>query len=593
MNSAKSFFTKGISAFQAERYQDALNFFTEAIMQDDQRRELLYSVYDSRAATYEKLNLVNDALRDCKSAIELAPARWQAYARAARLLLQIQRPDTAVKMADRALARLDANSKNERETNNNNNATPREHQQRRSELESIKATALSNLESVGARVATSVGGTKAKGKGKSNDVKESDQPCYASSLPTELLIEIFSLMIAQDCTALGRIIIKVCRRWRRVAWDCPALWSNLVLGKVFGASRHDPTKKAKVWLSRSKGRIQDLSVHYSAVVDTDWRENLEKELRSLRWDGVRALSIVLWDVVRYLKSISSEGALNSLQKLELKVSPPGDDLLSAAQNLTEMSLDNVYFHLESIASRALRRVTIKDCSYGDHHIFEILELQPFLEIFTVVDSLNLRRWNPTAEAIILIHLTHIDVSRCFYVSLKPLVMPNLRTLRISQSRDVLDSFSHLATLDLPFFEELILYQAYCKPRTLVNFLKTVPTLTRLELKGYQDVAGLVVEALAEPFEGTSSPQTNLMCPHLQHIDVSQNSDIKSATLVRLVKSRLLEDQEERIITPIQSLKIDGCPGVEPDLLPWFRKCVPMVSCVYLSKKATARRRGNH
>lgn len=36
-----------------------------------------FSIYDSRAAVFEKLGRVKDALRDSKKVIDLGPQRWQ------------------------------------------------------------------------------------------------------------------------------------------------------------------------------------------------------------------------------------------------------------------------------------------------------------------------------------------------------------------------------------------------------------------------------------------------------------------------------------------------------------------------------------
>ncbi|KAK2465362.1 hypothetical protein APHAL10511_002716 [Amanita phalloides] len=558
MSSAKSLFTKGVSAFQAGTYQDALRFFTEALSHHDQQHEqphLYYSIYDSRAATYQRMDRLNDALRDVKRAMDLVPSRWQAYARAARLLLQTRRFDAALKMANRALARLDANSPI----------------QRRTELESIRAMALSN------------GGFI--------------QPvCYISLLPTELLVEIFCLATAHDHTMLACTILRVCRHWRRVAWDCPALWTTLVVGPS-PCSRREPKKKAKAWLLRSNGHIRDLQVYANAVIHKDWRDRLEEELKSLKWDGLRSLTIESWNIVGYLESFSSEKTLGFLEKLKVidNISAQRwDSLLSAACQVTELTLDGVRCDLESISSRTLRHVVLRYCDHGQHHIFKLFERQPSLETLTALELSNPhpQPWT-RAEPLNLDHITHIDLSGCYFVSLVQLQTPNLRVLRIARSGNPLNgSFFHLAGLNLPNFEELVLSRVSCDPGPLVAFLESVPTLMHLALMGVQGLASGVVEALASRnrINSESASQTHLPCPRLEHIDVSESPDLKSASLVRLVKSRLLDNQEERATARIQSLKMDGCPRIEPDLLPWFRQHVPTVSCVYLSKKDPAWRR---
>ncbi|KAF8737721.1 hypothetical protein AX14_012390 [Amanita brunnescens Koide BX004] len=582
MTPVKSLFSKGVSAFKAGTYQDALQFFTEALGQDKEQQQkqpqLYYSIYDSRSATYEKLNRLDDALRDAEYAMVLVPARWQAYARAARLLLKTQQFARAVKMVNRAYARLEADLANESQTDEDRDARVR-HRQRCAELESIKASALRGLNG-----------------GKAPTALRTHKPsCYISLLPTELLTDIFALVTRQDHhTALARTITRVCRRWRRVALDCPALWDTLVLG----TSQREPSKRAKAWLRRSNGNIRDLCVYGDAVVHHDWRRSLEEELESLKWGGLRALTIEMWDIVGYLQSISSHEMLGTLEKLTILEDPANrthqwDTLLSATPQVTEMHLTGVRFSPQTVASRTLRHVVLKQCDYDGHHPFEFFELQPLLETLTIPRSANTYSFRPwsCANTLHLNYLTHIDISGCYSMPLEGFLMPNLRVLRLCHGGGLSErDLCHLARQNLSNFEELSFIKVNCIPLSLVEFLKTVPTLRRLELVGVGGIVTEVIEALAELAHSSSSTsQASLPCPRLEHLNVSDTPDIKSATLVRLVKSRLVADQEDLSVARIQSLKMDGCPRIEPDILPWFRQHVPVVSCIYLSKKAARMR----
>jgi len=335
-------------------------------------------------------------------------------------------------------------------------------------------------------------------------------------------------------------------------------------------------------------------VYENAVMHDDWRKRLEEELKSLKWSCLRALTIQLWDIVGYLKSISSQETLGALEKLTIvedtsTATPRWDNLLSATCQVTEMHLNGVCFNLQAIASRILRRLVIERCDYGDHHGFEFFELQPLLETLIISQTLSIRPWN-YSKPIHLNYLTHIDVSKCYMISLENLFVPNLRVLRLFQSGSLLPpDLRHLAGMRLSNFEELSLIQVAYDAKALIEFLETVPTLRRLELMALRGSVTEVIEALAEPGRSSdSTSEANLPCPRLEHLNVSDTPDIKSATLVRLVKSRFVDVQEDHAVTRIQSLKMDGCPRIEPDILPWFRQHVPVVSCMYLSKKARMR-----
>jgi F-box/TPR repeat protein Pof3 len=503
--------------------------------------------------------------------MELVPARWQAYSRTARLLLKTQQFGPAVKMVNRAYARI----KEDGSLASVDSDASARYRQLCAELETIKASALRGLND-----------------GRDIIVRPHQPSCYTSELPTELLTEIFTLVTRRDPTAIARTLIRVCRRWRQVALNCPALWDILVLGA--SESRREPRKRAKAWLRLSKGEIHDLRVFENAVMHDDWRKKLEEELKSLKWSGLRALTIQLWDIVGYLTSISSQEILGTLEKLTIvedssNTTSRWDSLLSATRQVTEMHLNGVRFNPRAIASRILRRLVIERCNYGDHHALEFFELQPFIETLIISQTVSVRPWHYT-KPIHLNYLTHMDVSKCYMMSLENLFVPNLRVLRLFQSGTLIPpDLRHLASMHLTNFEELSLSQVIYDTKTLIEFLETVPTLKRLELKAVQGSVTEVIEALAEPRQsGDSTSEARLPCPRLEHLDVSDTPDIKSATLVRLVKSRFVDVEEDHAVTRIQSLKMDGCPRIEPDILPWFRQHVPVVSCIYLSKKARIR-----
>ncbi|KAF8627497.1 hypothetical protein AX17_006308 [Amanita inopinata Kibby_2008] len=577
--SFKVLFSKGVEAFQKAKYENALQYFNEALgcdsEQQKQQERLCYLLYDSRAATYEKLGRLNDALGDVKRAARLAPARWQAYIRGARLLVEMQRFNSAVKMADLGLARLKAQSSDASTTDRENDASVGPHQQRLTELESIKATALRNIhENVPKAVPN-------KGKGKERArIPES----HISALPIELLVEIFSLVIAQDHTAFGRVILRVSRHWRRVACSCPMLWDILVLGSSTGPSRREPRKKARVWLERSRGHIRDLRVRASAIEDPDWRRGLEAELQKLKWKCLRVLSVERWDIDLYLKSKSVGGTLESLEELEI-INTNALNVIKMSGKLARLALQGVQVDLKSITTCSLRSLSLNNCQYGSQHVFRFLESHPCLETFTVEETGAALAPPWRYEGFLQMNdLTSIDLSGCLEVPLEKLMVPNLRALRLSGVLSPLErGFQHLATLNLPSFQELSLSQCFCEPKALVTFLESTPTVTVLKLTRNHKTAIGVVEAL-------SSSKIRLLCPRIQHIDVSHCPDIRSAALVRMVKSRLLDGEGEPLATRIETLKMDGCPRVEPGLLPWFREHVPVVSCTYLSRKAAAGRR---
>lgn len=85
-------FQKGVKKFKDGNYESALASFTAVSVQCPMRRDGIsddaytqaikaganvHSVYDSRAATYEKLGKLKDALKDSGQVIKVAPALVQ------------------------------------------------------------------------------------------------------------------------------------------------------------------------------------------------------------------------------------------------------------------------------------------------------------------------------------------------------------------------------------------------------------------------------------------------------------------------------------------------------------------------------------
>ena len=89
MSQWKDAFSKGIASFRGQQYEQALASFSEVSRSDSCKIRTLIiaqaislgsneaSVYDSRAAVYEKLGKRKEALLDSKQVIYLAPDLWK------------------------------------------------------------------------------------------------------------------------------------------------------------------------------------------------------------------------------------------------------------------------------------------------------------------------------------------------------------------------------------------------------------------------------------------------------------------------------------------------------------------------------------
>ncbi|PPQ95615.1 hypothetical protein CVT26_008651 [Gymnopilus dilepis] len=76
-------------------------------------------------------------------------------------------------------------------------------------------------------------------------------------LPAEVISIIFAYYI-QDSSRISRdpffalTLGRICRRWRKIAWATPNLWTSLSIGYKYGMNvAHTPVELAEEWLSRS------------------------------------------------------------------------------------------------------------------------------------------------------------------------------------------------------------------------------------------------------------------------------------------------------------------------------------------------------
>ncbi|KAH8104943.1 hypothetical protein DFH11DRAFT_1550698 [Phellopilus nigrolimitatus] len=206
-------FKQGIQLFRQGNYEESLNKFNEVrghhhretesgftrVKQAISKNSKEKSVYDSRAAAFEKLDRPVDALRDSK----------KGYVRSARLFLQVKKPEASLKMVELALDRLKGSN-----------------EKRRVELDALKQQALKDLE---------------------------PPPCFFSKLPVEICSDIFAL-VADKSNAKMLALTLICRGWREIILNMPSLWRRLVLtSKTSG-------KKVDAWLKRSRGTLSSLEI---------------------------------------------------------------------------------------------------------------------------------------------------------------------------------------------------------------------------------------------------------------------------------------------------------------------------------------------
>ncbi|KAG6868975.1 hypothetical protein C0993_006497 [Termitomyces sp. T159_Od127] len=584
----KPSFNQGITSFKELCLDEALNHFSKASQTSSSRRQVStdfqalkctggdqqHVIYDSRAAVHEKLGMHKEALRDARAVIKLAPDQWQGYARAARLFLLASKFDASLSMADMALSRIkQSNTK------------------RREEISRLKDDIL-RAQCAEAKLQRSMRNQFEK-------------------LPVELLGEVFRYALSDDPGTLIRVL-RVCSYWRNVAWTTPALWDTLILTARF------PVRKLSLWLNQSKGIIRELYVRADVTNHPEWPFS---ELANIAWDRVRVFSAVSWDVAQYIENRKlGKDSLSCLEAFEMmeerfcrRRASPG--LFSLLRNATlrsicfaksEFSWKEISDNLASLTS-----LSIHSGSKDPQYLMQALEANPGLETVKILDHFNYIC--PGRSPLRLSYLTHLELMGSWAPSLlESLVVPNLYTLIIRASSFTLDlAFNRMiATEGSIRLTHLIIDRCSIDSNVINQLLQRAENLTHLQLNSLSKCANSVIENLAGsvfPKKDKTAPLdtigTPIICPALTHIDVSQSQDVLTGPLIRLVKSRISAaaaitaweeshavnvDNEGTAPPPkcarIVSLIMDQCSQIDAAWLPWLRKNLQNVSCVYEPKQ---------
>jgi len=434
---------------------------------------------------------------------------------------------------------------------------------------------------------------------KQADHRRSDQ---FRKLPVEIFGEIARAVIQEDPTLLLPLS-HVSRQWRYVIRNHSALWSVLVL------SRRHPKEKATLWVERSKGAIRELRVQLSALDSRGWSGD---GLQRLKWEDLRICKIQKWDIMAYLRSISKPRALANLEQLEvddieLKHCLIRDPMFNQDLKLQHLSMSSTQVNLEKLTKHVtnLTCLTLRYTSSNG-------ELTAFLAANMLLESLVLHYVGgdtvTTVKQFTMPHLSSLEIRGIAPRPIFDCHMPVLRILRFDSLALPLDGvLNKMVTQSDIHLEELVLRSCrFVDSQPVILLLQNSPDLRFLEVSNIAYQATSIIEALAASFP-TSDPGPSLrtpadlsvgipvLCPYLTNLDFSRCPDVRTGSLVRLVKSRLpleelpagyqeLVSRQPPDVKRIASLAMDCCPLVDADFLSWFRQKVANVNCVYVKKR---------
>ncbi|KAF8580946.1 hypothetical protein K439DRAFT_1393208 [Ramaria rubella] len=562
-------FRRGIFAFRDLKYEQAVKHFDEAISKGGER----CNVYDSRAAAYEKLDNIKQALRDSRKAIELGPDMRHGYVRSARLFLRLGKYDTASDMIQLGLNRVQS-------------CFPA----RRLELEEMQQTILEEKEAFLAANAPKIP--------------------YFSKLPVELISHIFLCGVEMDI-AFPILASIVCSRWRTVALSTPRLWQCISISYM------RPAKKMILWSERSKNHITGLRIRSSIskmqLKDTFdvCNPNLSRTLKSLHCEldplvlsthliNIPHFNILHFDLHDIQLSLPFRGSSDRTTELRTVVVPlaplvPLDRASSARCLMVEgYSIDwsKIVPQLSFLRILAIRGATAQPPPVKT--LLKLLAANPKLEKVTFDAGIHLPEVEITnipgiQDRISLPCLTYLELVGVMDARglVSSLLLNRLEHFTISRSKTLVDEIFHVLQPSAEALTELSILECIFKPERLAPYLQRMSHLTKLEITKTASTMDIIVNAVAGGCRVDG--ETELYCPLLRHVNFSHCSDLNSGPIVRLVKSRLRNTAEVKPIPPttplpasIEAVYINGCAKIDPSVPDWLRIRVPKISCVYMT-----------
>lgn len=391
------------------------------------------------------------------------------------------------------------------------------------------------------------------------------QICHIAKLPFELLAIVFQEAVL-DMGIHPFHLAHVCGHWRRIATDTPALWSTLTIRNV------PKVKKTLRWLQLAQHRLSSLHLIHP--------HDLQR-LGSALTDSTKELECLECDLGSF-KNISQLLQIHPVARRMLLRGPiPLDPILDVqpfvSERVEELRIDSLCVRWKNLAHKlpSLTHLTIaKTVLPSFFFLLELLFTTPHLQTL-ILQGLPGIHYDCDMDAPLdLSQLTELelDIEGTPYYNLPRYAsFPSLRKLRLANTdaEDFLEcaAIKHpLALTELRIRNPITMQQ--CDP--IRPFL--TESLETLELSKTAIPVAEIVEDL-----------TTGLCPRLTSLTLS-NSLISEDPLIRLVKTRNWGDEQS-----LKILNVDRCDNVNPDALPWLRSKVPVVSCVYMTKKQAKRK----
>ncbi|KAG8814118.1 hypothetical protein FRC17_001285, partial [Serendipita sp. 399] len=400
---------------------------------------------------------------------------------------------------------------------------------------------------------------------------------FILKLPDEVLAIIFREVINNYGVPRNNLEL-VCRGWRQVARNMPAVWTALIIEEDSYKVRkgadylyYELSNSVKQLMEACSGRVADLRAcsvggltqWYKAYGDQSSR-HLEHLTFHFQKENIRQTFFMKANPISFTWQVSPYYSGYG----ETRPFPLRSEDSKLPLRLKELTISGVNLDFSTICARLsdLTKMSIDGFNLRFTQLVSVMKASPHLATLKVA-------MEPEGEApesvgrILLSSLYSLDIRRGGDV-IKSITVPSLRKLAISET-DEEQTFQDLRPPDLP----LVSLGIKRNSSTTLENHSLPPTLQSFSLTHWD---GASIDKWIDRLTAGE-------CPQLTHLNVSL-THVKTESLARLVKVRnppidqqLVQPAVNPQLNRLESLEVLYCEKFSAKFLPWFRIRVPRVS----------------
>ncbi|TGO37142.1 hypothetical protein BHYA_0105g00340 [Botrytis hyacinthi] len=423
---------KGRHRYQKKNYQDALTAFAEAVKIST--GYLLLTALDHRAATYEKLDLLQPALKDAKEMLELKPELSKGYLRCGKVLQLKGEHQLALKIYERGLRKVKVDTDKDRLT----------------------------LQSMFNKLQKSLAPSKTL-----------DPLSY---LPVEL-----AEMIAQQLSIRERMIcLCVSKSWKRVLESSHKLWTTL---DTSNTRRGLSQKSLRAYLRRSDYTVDEAILRYDTIDAAKLQYLIRACTKLQRLTILNKHNVVIGKTLTSALPLAKSLQYLNLQMFEISFRSVVESLQLVQASIVEAGFMGVHYTSRdaSCVWPKLENLRVLSVFNGNHvrriSLGNLIESVPNIQTLSL-SGFDLQSLSPLDLGGPLKCLEVIELISCDLRTI-PLLPSTLKILRLHENLELSNQRDN--SVLFPFLETLTCHETGLSDEWLVSVLKNARNLKHLDI----------------------------------------------------------------------------------------------------------------